>query len=152
MTDPLKDFLEGKSHPGVPDEPVTVHLDDAEVIWDKDGSVQTVSEDPVAHSSRPKWVDGSTSYPFLAVARANNVDYGLVLSYADLLRKRVSCSGEESYRDWPTYWEHPSRFDEGSQWAADTRTAMLVEGDRQARQRAIDKRTAELDRLAEKHE
>lgn len=90
--------------------------------------------------TRPAWIEGTTSYPFLAVARANNVDYGMVLSYADLLRIRARYDADPSYDDIPRYdltcWTLPDRFDEGSQWASDTRSAVLVEMDRQAKVRA----------------
>lgn len=33
----------------------------------------------------------SNSYPFLALARKNNMDYGLVLSYADFVKNRNCC-------------------------------------------------------------
>ncbi len=85
---------------------------------------------------RPVWVEGTTSYPFLAVARANGVDYGLVLSYADMLEHTQALHITRIFPKNLTWWTHPSRFDEGAQWASDTRTAMLVEADRQARKRA----------------
>lgn len=77
----------------------------------------------------------STSYPYLKVARDHGVDYGLVLSYVDMLGVRVSSSGEESYRRPLTAWERPERFDEAQAWASAARTAMLIEHDRQVQER-----------------
>ena len=42
----------------------------------------------------------SASYPYLAIAKAYNVDYGLVLSYADTLDKTARGQVTD-----PTYWE-----------------------------------------------
>lgn len=68
----------------------------------------------------------STSYPFLAVAQAHGVPYGLVLSYADAVEKlRLMVTSL-------TVWEERAMVGLSPAVKADVQDALIREFDRQA--------------------
>jgi hypothetical protein len=47
----------------------------------------------------------SSSYPFLAIARRYSASYGLVLSYADALRRAADLTAGSTYEHYPREME-----------------------------------------------
>ena len=67
----------------------------------------------------------SASYPFLSIARNNNCDYGLVLSYADMTKKYL-----KQYHV-PGYWLYNSRERASNVWQQQARDQLDGETKRQ---------------------